>query len=309
MVNTPLTAQLIRCVREKNDVGLVLKIIHVSAAEQRILMGRLLNPISAVSLLITLIFPMIFLLMLFPNVAASQSTIKNLDSKQINQNKLEKVNGNLEKIKQRQQALQNEILGFDKDIGAINRALIEAAKRGHDLEASVARSEVNLRTLEKAQMDIKSSLRSKRALLGEVLAALQRMSRKPPPALLVRPEDALNSVRSAILLGAVLPEIRGESDTLFAELHSLDETTHKIEQQKLALVSKLNALANDEARLTLLVKEKNKLTQRSKTGLLAEQKQALKLARKADRRFGRKNKIRRTCRPIGQRRRCPTPIE
>ena len=40
----------------------------------------------------------------------------------------------------------------------------------------------------------------------------------PPPALLVTPDDALSSVRSAILLGAVVPGIRGETEKLAAEL-------------------------------------------------------------------------------------------
>ena len=34
------------------------------------------------------------------------------------------------------------------------------------------------------------------------------MGRRPPPAVLVRPEDILEAVRASILLGAVLPELR-----------------------------------------------------------------------------------------------------
>ena len=45
------------------------------------------------------------------------------------------------------------------------------------------------------------------------LRALQRMGRRPPPAVLVRPEDMLEAVRASILLGAVLPELRvGDRD-------------------------------------------------------------------------------------------------
>ena len=170
---------------------------------------------------------------------------------------------------------------MDKDIGAINRALITAAKRGHELEANVGRSEINLATLLKAQEEIKGSLRSKRALLGEVLAALQRMGRKPPPAILVRPEDALAAVRSAILLGAVVPEIRNETRVLLSELRALNKTTRKIEQGKKLLATQLNSLAEDEARLSLLIKEKNELTASSNSGLLFEQKKAAELAKKA----------------------------
>ena len=55
-------------------------------------------------------------------------------------------------------------------------------------------------------------------MLAEVLGALQRMGLNPPPAILVKPEDALSSVRSAILLGAVVPELREQTEILMADL-------------------------------------------------------------------------------------------
>ena len=51
-------------------------------------------------------------------------------------------------------------------------------------------------------------------MIAEVLAALQRIGRHPPPAIMVRPEDALQSVRTAIMLGAVLPEMRVQAEAL-----------------------------------------------------------------------------------------------
>ncbi|MEE9313489.1 MAG: peptidoglycan DD-metalloendopeptidase family protein [Rhizobiaceae bacterium] len=213
--------------------------------------------------------------------AYSQTAQENLTTKQANQLELDQVNEKLLQMKQRREALRVEIIGLDKDIGAINRALIEATKRGQELEASINHTEINLNALTKAQSQILKSLQSKRALMGEVLAALQRMGKNPPPAILVSPEDALSSVRSAILLGAVVPEIRAETGTLASELRALRETTRKIEVQKTKLTEKLNALSEDETRLTLLVEEKNSLTSRSKEDLQAEQKQAEILAKKA----------------------------
>ena len=47
------------------------------------------------------------------------------------------------------------------------------------------------------------------------------MGRRPPPAVLVRPEDMLEAVRASILLGAVLPELRVETETLATDLAEL----------------------------------------------------------------------------------------
>ncbi|MEE9374800.1 MAG: peptidoglycan DD-metalloendopeptidase family protein [Rhizobiaceae bacterium] len=217
----------------------------------------------------------------FPHLANAQSTKNKLNKKQVNQLELDQVDEKIFQMKQRRIALKQEILGLDKDIGAINRALIEAAKKAQELETSIQKAEINLTALTKTQALIRQSLNSKRALMGEVLAALQRMGLKPPPAILVRPDDALSSIRSAILLGAVIPEIRAETRTLLAEIRSLNETTQKIEQQKSILTNKLNELSEDETRLTLLLEEKSSLTSRSKKDVALEQKKAADLAKRA----------------------------
>ena len=58
-------------------------------------------------------------------------------------------------------------------------------------------------------------------MIGEVLAALQRIGHRPPPALIASPEDALQAVRTAMVLGAVLPEMRHEVEALANDLTEL----------------------------------------------------------------------------------------
>ena len=60
-----------------------------------------------------------------------------------------------------------------------------------------------------------------------MLAALQRIGRRPPPALIASPEDALQSVRTAIVLGAVLPEMRQQVEALAADLTGAASTVRK----------------------------------------------------------------------------------
>ena len=83
-------------------------------------------------------------------------------------------------------------------------------------------------------------------MLAEVLAALQRMGRNPPPALLVSPEDALASVRSAILLGAVVPGIRGETDKLVSALKELTDLRQAIAREKDDLTGMMTASLEEE---------------------------------------------------------------
>ena len=48
--------------------------------------------------------------------------------------------------------------------------------------------------------------------ISNVLAALERISRNPPPALMVDPSDALGSARGAILISAILPQLQEKAD-------------------------------------------------------------------------------------------------
>ncbi len=117
--------------------------------------------------------------------------------------------------------LKREIDAIGDDRRKLNQELIETAARVRAAEDGIGRSEQRLGPLNEREQALRKSLEGRRHVVAEVLAALQRIGRHPPPAILVRPEDALQSVRSAMLLGAVLPEMRRESEALVADLGEL----------------------------------------------------------------------------------------
>jgi septal ring factor EnvC (AmiA/AmiB activator) len=114
-------------------------------------------------------------------------------------------------------ALEDDIAALRADQQELDRRIAETAARRADLDRRITAGEQSMTGLSERQESVRLSLISRRAVLAEVLAALQRIGRDPPPALLVSPEDALSSVRSAILLGAVVPEIRAETEALAKE--------------------------------------------------------------------------------------------
>src|SRR5205085_11194692 len=114
------------------------------------------------------------------------------------------------------------------------------------------------------------------------LAALQRIGRHPPPALMVTPEDALVSVRTAILLGAVLPGMKTEVDTLVADLAELVRVRAEIATERDGLGRDLAALSQERTRMTLLVQERQRKQAETEKALEGERSRALQLARQAD---------------------------
>lgn len=177
--------------------------------------------------------------------------------------------------------LQAGIAEIEKTNEALRSALVDSAQKRKALEQQIVDGENKLNTLRTKEDAVHVSLRARRGVLAEVLAALQRMGRNPPPALLVTPEDALASVRSAILLGAVVPGIRHETENLAADLQALAGVRRDIVAQKQALGDDMTARLEEERRMNMLIAEKEKLKQRSATELASERRKAEQLATQA----------------------------
>ena len=105
----------------------------------------------------------------------------------------------------RQAAIAREIRMIERDRKALNAELLRTAQRVTQLEEQLAATEDRLRRLGTNEDAVRASLAERQDVLSEVLAALQRIGQHPPPALAVRPKDALGAVRSALLLNAVMP--------------------------------------------------------------------------------------------------------
>ena len=102
----------------------------------------------------------------------------------------------------------------------------------------IAETEARLKPLDDSERGIRQSLDGRRAAIAEVLAALQRIGRHPPPAMMVRPEDALASVRTAIMLGAVLPDMRVQAEALAADLADLVRIRKEIAEETRAAAAR-----------------------------------------------------------------------
>lgn len=182
---------------------------------------------------------------------------------------------------ERAQALETEIAEIEKTNSDLRAALIASADKRKGLEQQISDGEQRLRILRGQQEGVHASLRARRGVLAEVLAALQRMGRNPPPALLVTPDDALASVRSAILLGAVVPGIRQETRKLADDLQALADLGRKVEDEKVALTTAMAGRLEEEQRMRLLMAEKDKLKGQNAAELLAERRKAEQLAGQA----------------------------
>ena len=179
-------------------------------------------------------------------------------------------------------AIKREIEQIGADRRKLNQDLIDTAGRIRGVEAQVAATETRLKSLDGNELGIRKSLEGRRAVIGEVLAALQRIGHHPPPALIASPEDALQSVRTAMLLGAVLPEMRHEVEALANDLTNLLDVRKKIAGERDRLKTEVASLGDERTRMTALVGERQKQQAEREKALNAERARASQLAHQVD---------------------------
>jgi septal ring factor EnvC (AmiA/AmiB activator) len=140
----------------------------------------------------------------------------SLDSLKRRDKELEALRAEQRKTLEKEAKLKREIELIGDDRRKFNQQIIETASRVAAVEERIEKTQQSLAPLDDSEQALRISLAQRHDLIAEVLAALQRIGRHAPPALMIRAEDALQSVRSAMVLGAVLQRQQAEGFALRA---------------------------------------------------------------------------------------------
>jgi septal ring factor EnvC (AmiA/AmiB activator) len=208
--------------------------------------------------------------------AASPETLKEREQE------LEAAREEQRKAAELQQKLKADIAAIGQDRSKLNQQLIDIAAQVRGVEIRIGETEGRLRPLDNREQQIRASLDSRQTEIVEVLAALQRAGRRTPPALLVRPEDALESLRTAMLLGAVVPELRVRAEKLASDLGELVNVRKAIATERDILARDRDRLRDDQVRMAALVEERQRKQSAIEKDMEAEGARAITLSRQVD---------------------------
>jgi septal ring factor EnvC (AmiA/AmiB activator) len=195
---------------------------------------------------------------------------------------LEAVEAEQKKAIETAARLKHEIDSIGDDRRRLNQQLIDTAARIRTVENQVTGAQERLAPLDTREQSLRQSLEDRRGVMAQVLAALQRIGRHPPPALMVSPQDALQSLRSAMMLGAVLPEMRQAADQLITDLAELTRLRSQIADERDGLTRDLAALNEEHQRLALLTEQRQKQQADNEQALEQERQRAVQLGHQAD---------------------------
>src|SRR6516165_9949523 len=152
--------------------------------------------------------------------------------------------------------LKREIESIGDDRRKFNQQIIDTTSRVVGVEERIAQAQERLEPLDDREQAL--------------------------PGLLIRTEDALQSVRSAMMLGAVLPEMRQQTEVLAADLAELVRLRQQIAAERDRLARDLFVLADERQRLSLFIGERQKRLAEVEQALTDERQRAADLARQAE---------------------------
>jgi len=195
--------------------------------------------------------------------------------------RLKEVQRQLESGRTKSLTLKRKSTELEAEVVKLRRDLIEAASIIQSHERRAGELADRLRTLESLQSSKSVDLMVRRRQFGATLMALQKVARHPPEALVAQPISPAETVRSAILLRAAVPEIERRAVRLSEELDFLDRTRTETRRRKADLEASAKALAVERKRLGLLLARKSVLMRRTVTDRRSEERRVGELVREA----------------------------
>lgn len=213
-----------------------------------------------------------------PNPPTSAEAIQKSEREK----ELQLLRRDIETSHAREMRLKTEIGKIKNDRGKLSKALVGSAARIRATEAKLTATEAKLEPLDLREAEIKKSLDDRRTVLADVLATMQRIGAQSAPAILLQPEDVLESVRAAILLGAIVPELRGQADRLVADLSELARVRRDIAAERDSLAQSRAALEEERSRISALIEERQRQFGDNQKAFEAERQRNASLAKQAD---------------------------
>jgi murein hydrolase activator len=199
--------------------------------------------------------------------------------RQEREQELKRLDETLQRLQTGNAQLAAEIAGIRGDRARLNADLLATSQRVREAESRAQAAETRLQGLVSTEDALKRSLDARRGTIVEVLASLQRIGRKPPPAVLVRPEDMLQAVRTSMLLGAVLPELRQEAEILAQDLSQLIATREGLVRERDLVAAEAQKLSGERERVQALIATRQTQLATNESRLQEDRQKAQQLVR------------------------------
>jgi septal ring factor EnvC (AmiA/AmiB activator) len=114
----------------------------------------------------------------------------------------------------------------------LRQKLVATAARIEGLERQAADADARITQLTAEDSRLSAGFANDRLAVTKLLGVLERLQHDMPPALAMRPDDALAAARGSMLIGASLPPVYAQAAALSRRIDALKHTRQALEQQQ-----------------------------------------------------------------------------
>ncbi|HZQ40290.1 MAG TPA: peptidoglycan DD-metalloendopeptidase family protein, partial [Rhizomicrobium sp.] len=145
---------------------------------------------------------------------------------------------------------------LSQEASALRRKLIETAAKVESLEQETITLDGEIARLQQQNDALTKGFERDRISVTKLLAILERLQHDMPPALAVRPDDALAAARGSMLVGASLPPLYSQAAKLAARIDALRTTRLALLKRRADAARVAGELTNARGDLETLTTQK-----------------------------------------------------
>ena len=156
------------------------------------------------------------------------------------------------------------------EAAALRKKLIATAARIESLERQQLDNNVRITKLTAEDARLSAGFANDRVAVTKLIGVLERLQHDMPPALAMRPDDALGAARGSMLIGASLPPVYAQAAAIARRIEALKRTRIALEAQRKQAADTAAHLTQAHAELDelLIQKEQDADTAREDYGAL-----------------------------------------
>ncbi len=187
----------------------------------------------------------------------------------------------LEQEKDQKSTLQKKLKSTKKKLKQTKADLLKIAKSVQRNEAALQNLETQITALSAERKGIEQRLEQDYGSIANLILALERMSRIPPEALIIRPGAPLQTAQTAMLLKSVLPSVHKRTESLSADLKRLQTIRTTLDQNRQDTLKTKTQLKTKKMAMADLLNTREKLYKKTNSNYAQSARNVKRIAKEA----------------------------
>jgi murein hydrolase activator len=173
--------------------------------------------------------------------------------------RLKELEGQLERSRSEHDEIRRKAAELTAETARLRLDMVKAASKAQESEELLSELEAQMEDLRKREVSSSEALERRSRQMVGVLTALQRLAWRPTEALIAQPQSPADTVRSAILLRAAVPQIEKSARDLRSEIDGVAKLRNEISEQRKLIAATTATLEGEHARIKDMFERKSQV--------------------------------------------------